>query len=249
MNIIAKVSPDFRYLLIEKDKNIYIYDNKEKKFNCNHSHFKDHLINWISNKEDNQSICSICQSMNNKDVLIITVPHGQCPNSFERKCDLFALEAARSIGKRMQSKYGITPIILVPDREREICDENREIECSIHSEYRKEIDSTIKLYKENIKFALDVHSFPEDSDFGPNELFLLDDSDIPRLYSIDFIKNIFNKNISIGFSRGKMNALHSLFRNKYGIKSFLLEINENLKEDRFERMCEMIADEIKDLFF
>jgi hypothetical protein len=248
IKIIGKIEPDFRYILIKKDKNVYIYDNNKKKLICNHSHSKKYLLNWIYNKEIDQSICSICNNMNNDTILLITVPHGYCPKTIERECDLIAYKSAECIKNIMEKKFGISTIVLVPNREREICDENRNEKCSINSDFRKEIDNTIKLYKNKIKFALDMHSFPDDSDFGPNELFLLDDYSPPEPYSYDFVKDMKKRNISIGWSRGKNNALHTLFRDKYGIKSFLLEINESL-ESRFKIICENISNEIKKLFF
>lgn len=187
------------------------------------------------------------------DILVITVPHGLCPVSpIPRRCDLAALKAAKCLQRKFQTKYKVDVALFVPDHLREECDQNRDNPCAVFSRFRDTIQTFVDdpHIRPRIKFAIDIHSFPEESNFGGHELVVLDDRLGGESYSKEFVREVKRKSgLDIVLLQGAHNALHSMFRREHSLKSFLLEFSEDFSDNRMEEACEVTSSTLSTLFF
>lgn len=194
---------------------ISIFKNFEKKFK------KEFISSKYSYKNDLGKI-------------LLTTPHSFCINKENKNhtCDLLALEAA----KHIKSNNNDMIKIIKGDISRTICDLNR-IECR-HKLFRKKIRKYVS-ENNNVEFVLDIHSFPNKS--NPNlEIYILDDYiDKPKKYSVQFVEFMSDNNVKVKLLKGIKNDIHEEMR-ELGLKSFLIEFNESLKEDRLIEITNFI---------
>lgn len=187
--------------------------------------------------------------------VIITVPHGKCPDNFsnsenakniERKCDTRAKSAAQIIYQTMidvdiSAELYVSPIF------RSEGDMNRTSTRS--HDWRQMVQSKIRRYISagyNV-FVLDIHSFPDKSEsFGLirnyiPKIVLLDHVDKPHSELVDDFN--LNKHM-VGSS---LNDIIIQARDA-GADSLLLEFNENsrrLSDEEIERFAKKIVSYIK----
>ncbi len=194
-------------------------------------------------------------------IIVITVPHGACAvvqpwnHSKRHLCDSGAERAARCIEKLInRHKAGVRAILyLNKDLPRPLCDLNRS-RCR-NTAYRRGLRKLVH-NNSSIDFVLDIHSFPA----GENvwnlngrqldpELLILDDeygrnlqsSELPD-YVIKFLKTMHSKGINTVVLPGIMNDIQRTMRHQEGIKSILLEVQENLSAKRLENLiCPAVA--------
>lgn len=191
-------------------------------------------------------------------IVIITVPHSTCLNwafNSGHFCDPKALQAAKAIDNCLKN-YRIH-VEFFPDKNigeemmhRSIYDENRKNTGAMESRVRKRLKDYIEKNRANIKFAIDVHSYPpEDKNITKDlDMYVLDTDygdEGEKPYYVqktdEFIREVrkTSEGIKIDVYEGaKENYLEELFRNA-GIQSFLLEVNEILSDREIEQYaCE-----------
>lgn len=188
-----------------------------------------------------------------KRIVVVTAPHSVCSNESNksnRQCDLLALTAVRCINEANSKKKGSIVdlrIFLPLKTERRECDLNRDDECAIFHPYRLELTKFVKTNRNDISFAMDVHSFPSShEEWGFSDIVVLEDTDLNEdkdfsTYSLDFVQFMENSlsdlNLNITLLRGEKNAIMREMKNVFKLKSFLIEFNEDLKESRLQKIC------------
>ena len=178
----------------------------------------------------------------------ITVPHSYCISTKVHTCDFTALLAASHIFNIFRLSDILTKIYIA-DKNRTITDYNR-IE-SRYTQWRQVITQDLKNY--NIKLALDIHSFPDDtSSFGYfnntkelPELVILDSYHENKKYldeitSINLNNFLLQKNIRSKLLFGGDNDIMISAR-KNKTRCILLEFNESLDNSRLVYITHMLV--------
>jgi len=179
----------------------------------------------------------------------ITVPHSYCISTKIHTCDFSALLAASHIFNFFRLS-NILVKVYIADKNRTIMDYNRL--SARYSKWRKIITRDLKNY--NIKLALDIHSFPNESDsFGyienTNELpeiVILDSYHDNKKYldnitSIKFNKFLLQNNIKSKLLLGGENDIMISAREN-NTRCILIEFNESIINSRLEYITKKIVE-------
>jgi len=167
--------------------------------------------------------------------LLITVPHGFCPEfSPIRECDLRALSVAKIIGKEYKKYTGENYDLVYIPKKRAIVDLNRKrpVEGSkIWNEFNKRI--TMKLKPDTL--LIDCHSFPLGS-FDGAQIAILELSDTNRNEVEKFVKFARRKtSLDIKFFKGRDNYIQDFYSNySYPLLIEFCEDREYLRKEDIE---------------
>lgn len=189
--------------------------------------------NIISKQTTLENVKIKTKYKNSNDLkILLTIPHSHCIDEENEKhtCDLIALESAILIKK---NNYNFS--IINGDVSRTTCDLNRKE--FRNTQFRKKIRNYIN--ENDIKFVVDVHSFPNKS--NPNlETYILDDYKFnPTDYCIDVVNYLKKKGVKTKLIKGKNSDIEDEMR-MMGFKSFLIEFNESLGKDRLKEIATIL---------
>ncbi len=175
--------------------------------------------------------------------IVLTVPHAACP-MFQTQlhiCDWTAEKAARCVSRHLLSQpfqiFANTTVI-----RSDSIDMNRRKTRNTQV-YRKKILKYVQNPKHQVKFVIDVHSFPGHyMPYGRWEVLVLDDFQPRAAYTINFVRSMRAKGIVAGWMPGKFNDIQVEMRTVAKIDSFLVEFNEAIPNRRLETLiCPAVA--------
>lgn len=168
----------------------------------------------------------------------ITAPHALCePVDYPgRICDRISKE----MGRRLNSKI-TGSIYLEADIPRYICDLNRD-ECSL-TKYRQGVT---KLLNSGLDELLDIHSYPAGSEYSAvQDLLVLVNINLKNLENGPLATLLSEMGRAAGLDvrtaiGGKMNSIVEEALG-LGIRSFLLEFNEDAPVERREKVIDLVV--------
>lgn len=187
--------------------------------------------------------------------LSITVPHAICSGmTVYHQCDYLARAAAGYLTSKFQTR-GTMVYEFVPTVNRQILDFNRRE--ARGSFWRNNVLETI--LRENIKWNLDVHSYPDnidsfgvtnsDGNFMVPEVVILDSyitADhrfIDPVTSTGLSNYLYQSGITVKLLPGGENDI-TLELREHGVKCTLIEFNESLRDTRLGYICDVIVEYI-----
>ncbi len=196
--------------------------------------------------------------------IVVTVPHAVCPASMptsEHPCDTLAERAARCIRAASVTRRGTVEVLepFVPsDTSRQECDLNRRWcdpetrkEGARDHPFRVRVRKFVQAHRGRVKFVLDVHSYPPSHQEWANySLVVLDDGiDAPGGFPADYVRGFVtfmnNRGARAVALPGKGNDIHQEMRTELGVRSMLLEFNEELGvsggDAELERICLLVV--------
>lgn len=166
--------------------------------------------------------------------ILITVPHAGCfSRPMTRHCDIISEKAALNLLSFLPESE-----IIIGRAYRETLDLNRDE--SLDHPFRKEIREIVQEINPNI--VLDIHSFPDGSDyFGDTDLTILDEKP-GTSYGEDLFRYLeAETTYHIGYFPGIKNSIMREMRDM-GIPCLLIEYSEALHENDITTLNEVIVE-------
>lgn len=190
-------------------------------------------------------------SFKKKIDVLISVPHSFCDclskKDLERHyCDPASKPFANYIYDEIK-KNGMNVTAFYPNTSRKEIDMNRRE--SRETVYRKLLDNAISELDDN-SVLLDIHSAPHDTFENPFEIYILQLYSNPKDDDFNFaLCNFLREKKVTCFLLDGTDANDIIYRAMHDFKLknvVLIEISENLPDERISEIAEFIADFIKD---
>ncbi len=175
------------------------------------------------------------------EVVLLTVPHRLCisKENLSHTCDIKAEEFARSIYKNLNKAK-----LLLGDLNRSGCDLNRAWCYKIkekQSNFKKVFEEYLRK-KNELKFILDIHSFPTSSELYHELYIFVIVDDIKSKTQANELHDFLEKNKIDAPIINASDTNHIIFQSyKAGIPALLLEINEDLDSSKINEFSLLIT--------
>jgi len=176
-------------------------------------------------------------------MILLTVPHSKCEagpeNAEHHTCDPLASPFASALERALRALHFET-VRLEGDVNRRSCDLNRAQDCE--SALKDAFNQQLRAGRTDFHF--DVHSYPGGREQGQYELYLLDYStreSTPLAHNLSLVAFLQARGARVALLAGS--ALNALIAgsSSAGIRSTLLEINEDVSHERMGALSGLIA--------
>lgn len=167
--------------------------------------------------------------------ILLTVPHAVCTNELIQQhfCDPIAEKMAVTLYQKLSKRNFVD--LEVGNVPRPSCDLNRRT-CR-GTAFRREISRKMRSFD----IVLDIHSYPNDSQYGPWDIVILEDRPFnENLSSVSLYEYLRSFGVNVGLLLGKDNDITDECSEK-GVDAFLIEFNESLDGSYNDYLATLIS--------
>lgn len=177
----------------------------------------------------------------NSNIVVITAPHARCEGVKEyHQCNCADQTMIACIEKTLVDN--VCTKTFVSTTFSKDCDLNGKWNWCSDSTFRKELRQYLNDNRKDIKFVLDVHSYPPEGedDWGKYDVIILEDAITPPQYTVRLYQQLNKGGIKTNVVRGRTNPIQDEAR-EMDFPSLLLECNEYLMDARYSRRKEYVC--------